>query len=265
MCKGGRNPVGVTIKARLMPGFFCKYTFFFNFTISLDVVDLHLTNIYTMRKLLLLGIALLTFAFADAQRGKQNPYHTPGTKEYIAETSKMIGVWNIESFVYGKKEKMGDVYTSGTLEIPDPEQTGKREVVLRFELPREVIDSRIKAWNKKGETIAVDSYAVIVVYQFNISNKGTLIYLESPSSTAEIKGSGEQLDNFVNTEYNFIASQTSMKEDGGLSGMLGAKLMQSATGIDFIPRLNGQMNYKDLKDDSFELISAQKTTLKLKK
>ncbi|MBP6365309.1 MAG: hypothetical protein KA300_04295, partial [Bacteroidales bacterium] len=119
--------------------------------------------------------------------------------------------------------------------------------------------------NKKGETISVDSYAVIVKYDLRIHNKGTLIYLENPSSTADIKGSGEQLENFINTEYNFIASQTSMKEEGGLSGMLGAKLMQSATGIDFIPRVNGQMNYKDLTDNSFELISAQKTTLKLKR
>ncbi len=218
-----------------------------------------------MKKLLLLGIALLSFTFADAQRGKNNPYHTPGTKEYIEETAKMIGTWNIESFVYSKKEKIGEVYTSGTLEIPDPEQTGKREVILRFELPRDVIDSRIKAWNKKGETINVDSYAVIVKYDLRIHNKGTLIYLENPSSTANIKGSGEQLENFINTEYNFIASQTSMKEEGGLSGMLGAKLMQSATGIDFIPRVNGQMNYKDLTDNSFELISAQKTSLKLKR
>ncbi len=218
-----------------------------------------------MKKLLLLGIALLSFTFADAQRGKNNPYHTPGTKEYMEETAKMIGTWNIESFVYSKKEKIGEVYTGGTLEIPDPEQTGKREVILRFELPRDVIDSRIKAWNKKGETINVDSYAVIVKYDLRIHNKGTLIYLENPSSTADIKGSGEQLENFINTEYNFIASQTSMKEEGGLSGMLGAKLMQSATGIDFIPRVNGQMNYKDLTDNSFELISAQKTTLKLKR
>jgi hypothetical protein len=218
-----------------------------------------------MKKLLLLGILLLSFTFADAQRGKNNPYHTPGTKEYIEETAKMIGTWNIESFVYSKKEKIGEVYTSGTLEIPDPEQTGKREIILRFELPRDVIDSRIKAWNKKGETISVDSYAVIVKYDLRIHNKGTLIYLENPSSTADIKGSGEQLENFINTEYNFIASQTSMKEEGGLSGMLGAKLMQSATGIDFIPRVNGQMNYKDLTDNSFELISAQKTTLKLKR
>ncbi|MDX9782853.1 MAG: hypothetical protein RBT35_07745 [Bacteroidales bacterium] len=218
-----------------------------------------------MKKLLLLGIVLLSFTFADAQRGKNNPYHTPGTKEYIEETAKMIGTWNIESFVYSKKEKIGEVYTSGTLEIPDPEQTGKREIILRFELPRDVIDSRIKAWNKKGETISVDSYAVIVKYDLRIHNKGTLIYLENPSSTADIKGSGEQLENFINTEYNFIASQTSMKEEGGLSGMLGAKLMQSATGIDFIPRVNGQMNYKDLTDNSFELISAQKTTLKLKR
>nr|MBP6454425.1 hypothetical protein [Bacteroidales bacterium] len=225
----------------------------------------HLTNNYTMKKLLLLGIVLLSFTFADAQRGKNNPYHTPGTKEYIEETAKMIGTWNIESFVYSKKEKIGEVYTSGTLEIPDPEQTGKREIILRFELPRDVIDSRIKAWNKKGETISVDSYAVIVKYDLRIHNKGTLIYLENPSSTADIKGSGEQLENFINTEYNFIASQTSMKEEGGLSGMLGAKLMQSATGIDFIPRVNGQMNYKDLTDNSFELISAQKTTLKLKR
>ena len=218
-----------------------------------------------MKKLLLLGIALLSFTFADAQRGKNNPYHTPGTKEYMEETAKMIGTWNIESFVYSKKEKIGEVYTGGTLEIPDPEQTGKREVILRFELPRDVIDSRIKAWNKKGETINVDSYAVIVKYDLRIHNKGTLIYLENPSSTADIKGSGEQLENFINTEYNFIASQTSMKEEGGLSGMLGAKLMQSATGIDFIPRVNGQMNYKDLTDNSFELISAQKTSLKLKR
>lgn len=218
-----------------------------------------------MKKLLLLGIVLLSFTFSVAQRGKNNPYHTPGTKEYIAETAKMIGIWNIESFVYSKKEKIGDVYTSGSLEIPDPERIGKRELILRFELPREVIESRIKAWNKKGETINVESYSVIVKYDLNIHNKGTLVYLENPSSTADIKGSGEQLENFINTEFNFIASQTSMKEEGGLSGMLGAKLMQSATGIDFIPRVNGQMNYKNITDNSFELISAQKTSLKLKR
>ena len=219
-----------------------------------------------MKKLLLLGLVLFSFTFAEGQRrGKSNPYHTPGTKEYIEETAKMIGTWNIESFVYSKKEKMGDVYVSGKLEIPDPEQTGKREIIMSFELPREVIDSRIKAWNKKGETINIESYSVVVQYEFNISNKGTLITFENPTSKPDIKGSGDQLENFINTEFTFIASQTSLKEEGGLGGMLGAKLMQSATGIDFIPRINAQMNYKNLKDDSFELISIQKTSLKMTK
>ena len=212
-----------------------------------------------MKKLVILSLIMISFLSLEA---KQNPYHTRGTKEYKEVTSKLLGLWNISSYTIKGDEKIGTTYPNATVEIKG---TNELTAVFRFTLPRDVIEQRIHAWNKKGATVSVDSYVVVGTYEFKIHKKGVLVYLDNPKTTVEITGSGEQLDNFRAIEKLYIEKQSSMKDGGGLTGMLGAKLMQEVTNTDFVPKIPSQVNYKNLADNSVDMVSIGKKDFKLTK
>lgn len=213
-----------------------------------------------MKKLVIFSLIMISFLNLEAK--KKNPYHTRGTKEYTEVTAKLLGLWNIASYTISGNEKMGATYPNATLEIKG---TNELTATFRFTLPRDVIEQRMRAWNKKGATVSVDSYIVVATYDFKIHKKGVLVYLDSPKTTVEITGSGEQLDNFRGIEKAYIESQSSMKESGGLTGMLGAKLLKEVSNTDFVPRIPSQVNYKNLTDNSVDLVSLGKKNFKLTK
>jgi len=214
-----------------------------------------------MKKHLIIGLALL----CSLSSSGKNPYHTAGTKEYTEVTSKLLGTWNIESF--GKKDdnKIGSTYKSGTVEFKFDQATNKWAAIFRFELPHSTIDERIALWNKKEKTLSVDSYAIVSEYQFMISKKGVLVTFENPSTKPEIKGSGEQIENFTASETTFISSQTSLKNEGGLGNLMVSAAIKGISGADFIPKIPTQVNYKNLADNSVDLVTLKKTDFKLTK
>ena len=218
---------------------------------------------------LLMGlIALFVFPFDGmAQKKKKgNPYHTKGTKEYTEVTSKLIGEWNIVSFAQKKDEKIGNLYEKATVEFGEFDENGNGGVaIFRFYLPKATIDERIASWNKEGVTVVVDSYVVEAKVDYKISEKGVLVYLENQFNVPDIKGSGDQLENFKGAEITFISSQSAMKEAGGVSNLVGAQIMKAASGTHFLPSIPTQVNYKNLEDTSCELITLQKINFKLTK
>lgn len=219
-----------------------------------------------MKKILAITLIFGCILTSYGQKRKKNPYHTEGTKEYTEVTSKLIGLWNIDSFGKKKDEKMGTLYDKATVEFKafnDREYGGK--AIFRFDIPRSIIDERIAAWNKKDATLAVDSYVVVVTVDYGIHKKGDLVYFESHINQPEIKGSGEQLTNFQATETGFITSQSEMKESGGLGNLAAAKFMKAVTGTDFVPKIPTQVNYKNLTETSVDLVSLQKLYFKLTK
>lgn len=215
--------------------------------------------------LLLSLFALFTMPF-EGMAKKDNPYHTKGTKEYEEVTAKLIGEWNIESFAMKKDEKMGTIYDKATVEFSDiSEDNDAGTVTFRFYITKSIVDDRIASWNEQGTTLTVDDYVVVAKLNYKIHKKGDLVYLESQINHPEITGSGEQLENFQGRETVFITSQSEMKESGGIDNMIGAKIMQKASGTDFVPSIPLQVNYKNITDSSVELITLQKTNFKLTK
>lgn len=210
-------------------------------------------------------IALLAFPF-EGMAKKGNPYHTKGTKEYNEVTAKLIGVWNIESFTHKKDERMGVVYDKATVEFTDiNEKEDGGKAIFRFYITEVIVDDRIASWNKEGTTLTVDNYIVVAEVNYKIHKKGDLVYLENQMNYPEIEGSGEQLSNFLGTETAFISSQSAMKESGGVDNLIGAKIVQKASKTEFVPNIPTQVNYKNLKDNSVELITLQKINFKLTK
>lgn len=222
------------------------------------------TNIFKQTFLLSL-IALFVFQF-DGMAKKKNPYHTKGTKEYEKVTSKLIGEWNIVSFAKKKDEKMGIIYDKATVEFKEFDESGDNGVaIFRFYIPKSIVDQRIESWNKNESTLEVDSYVVVAKMNYKIHKKGDLIYLENQDNYPEIEGSGDQIENFRAVEITFITSQSAMEESGGVGNLIGAKVMQKASGTDFVPSIPSQVNYKNLTDNSTDLVTIQKINFKLEK
>ena len=207
-----------------------------------------------MKKIIIFSLVLLFSITAYGKKKKKvNPYHTPGTEEYTKVTSKLIGVWTISSFTQQKKDKLA-AFDISTFELMGA--TGAK-AIFRFKLKKEIVDKRLHAWNRKGVTLTVDEYWVICKMDFKINKKGVLVYLENVQTTAEITGSGEQLENFQEVEALYIKKQSAMKESGGLGlkGMIGAKLLKEVSGVSFVIRIPDQINYKNLEDNSVEFIA----------
>ena len=209
-----------------------------------------------MKKIIIFSLVLLFSITAYGKKKKKvNPYHTPGTEEYTKVTSKLIGVWTISSFTQQKKDKL-TAFDISTFEFKNTSTKGG-VAIFRFKLKKEIVDKRLHAWNRKGVTLTVDEYWVICKMNFNINKKGVLVYLENVQTTAEITGSGEQLENFQEVEALYIKKQSAMKESGGLGlkGMIGAKLLKEVSGVSFVIRIPDQINYKNLEDNSVEFIA----------
>lgn len=217
-----------------------------------------------MKKVLIIGFGI--FCFFSSYGQKKNPYHTKDTKEYTEVTSKLIGVWNIESFGKKNDEKIGNVYEKATVEFKEFDEEGKNGVaIFRFVIPKSTVDERIAVWNKKETTLNVESYVVVATVKFKIHKKGVLVYFEDQINHPEISGSGDQLENFQGTETAFITSQSQMKQSGGIGNLVAAKMTKTITGTDFVPNIPNQVNYKDLTDTSVDLITLQKINFKLTK
>jgi len=217
-----------------------------------------------MKNLLIISFIMICFINVNGQ--KANPYQTKGTKEYEEVTSKLLGQWTISSFSSNGKEKIGDLYDKAIVEIKDFDEKGKGGVAtFRFTVKRDIIDNRIAIWNKKETTITIDSYEVISNVDYNINNKGDIIYFENQANSVEIIGGGEQLENFQAKENAFIQSQSSMKNSGGVRNLAGAQLLKSVSGTDFVPTIPGQVNYKDLSDKSVDFKTILKVEIKLTK
>lgn len=225
-----------------------------------------------MKNLLVVGLMMLLFVNVYAQRGERvkNPYQTVGTKEYQDFTAKLIGQWTVASFSIGGDEQIGTVYEKAKVEFKEFDEKGvAATAVFRFTLKKDIVDSRFeewnKRWNKKGEPVSIDSYDLISTVEYKIEKKGDIIYFDNQSNNVEIVGKGDPLESFQIKESAFIKTQSDMKNSGGVGNLVGAKLLKSVTGTNFVQRLPDQLNHKDLTDTSVELVSLSKRNFKLVK
>lgn len=201
---------------------------------------------------ILLALIALFLIQADGNAApKKNPYHNEGTPEYEQVTAKLIGEWNIESFMKKKDELMGVTYEKATVEfgyIGNNERWG--EATFRFYIARSIIDERIAPIKKNDdEVLTVDSYVVVTTVKYRIHKKGKLIYLEDQMNLPEIEGSGTELEKFRGLESSLLATQAAMSNSGGLDNMIGAQIMKQASKTDFVPAIPTQINYEDLTDN----------------
>jgi hypothetical protein len=219
-----------------------------------------------MKKLFVISFMLLCFIGANAKK-KPNPYQTKGTKEYEAVTAKLIGQWNISSFTSKGNEKIGgDLYDKATVEFKEFNESGDGGVaIFCFTINKSIVDKRIASRNKNETTIVVDSYQIISRTDYRINDSGDIIYFENQANSVDIKGSGEKFGTFNDLEGVFVQSQSSMKNTGGLANLAGAKLLKTVSETDFVPNIPGQVNYKNLTDNSVDFVTIFKVNLKLVK
>jgi hypothetical protein len=217
-----------------------------------------------MKRIVLLLALIMAVTATQAQRNKKNPYLTQDTPEYEALTAKMIGEWNIASFETTDGEQIGSTYPEASFVVSELGENGSLIGTLTVAINQEAIDQRLNAWNKKGETVTVDSYKVIANIQMEISKKGDILYFENQENSVAITGEGEQLENFIQAENLYVSSQSSMKNAGGLGNLAGASLMKSVSGIDFVPVIPQQFNFEEVTDTSLKIFQATLKKSKMK-
>ena len=222
-----------------------------------------------MKNLIIFGLFALCVSSvygAKEKKEKVNPYQTQGTEEYANVTSKLIGVWNIDSYKKSGKEMIGISFETATVEFTDFDAEAKSaKAVFTFVLKKDIVDNRISTWNKKETTLTVDKYEIVCTVDYSFNLKGILVYLENQKSTVSLQGSGDQLTNFELKEKAFIESQSQMKSSGGLGNLAMAGVLKSVTGTDFVPNIPDQVNYKNLTESGVELTTLTKTSFKLSK
>ncbi|EKD30927.1 MAG: hypothetical protein ACD_77C00447G0002 [uncultured bacterium] len=217
-----------------------------------------------MKKLILICLALFCFIGLVAQSKRGNPYHTSGTKEYQTVTAKLFGEWNITSFTKGKTERIGTDFVKASVDFKEFNENGNGGVVIfRFVIPQTVVDERVASYNKKGNAVTVDSYIIETTIDYKINKTGDIIYLENQMNKPIITGSGDKFDNFQINETEFITAQSELKNEGGATNLLTAKILKTISSTEFIPRIPSQVNYKNITDNSVDLITLSKTNFKL--
>ena len=217
-----------------------------------------------MKKLLLVGFVLFGFIGVNAQTKKSNPYHTSGTKEYQAVTAKLLGEWNISSFTKGKTERIGTDFDKASVDFREFNERGDGGVaIFRFTIPKAIVDERVASYNKNGDAVTVDSYVIEASVEYRIDKTGDIIYFENQMNKPVITGSGDKFENFENKETDFITAQSELKNQGGATNLMTAKILKSISSTEFIPRIPTQVNYKNITDNSADLITISKTNFKL--
>jgi hypothetical protein len=171
----------------------------------------------------------------------------PSTEQYKNVTSKLIGKWNLKSYIKGDDgEQIGTNYTSGTVEIAELKKKGKAGIVtMHFEVSRSIIDERIEVWNKKNKELEVEKYYIVATGNWHLSASGEILHMDDITLSVKISGTGKLLENFTGAENAFIESASLMKNSGGLGNMLGGKILQSASGTKgFSPKIPNQTNFE---------------------
>jgi len=217
-----------------------------------------------MKKLLLAGFILFCFMGVNAQTKRSNPYHTSGTKEYQAVTAKLLGEWGISSFTKGKAERIGTDFDKASVDFREFNERGEGGVaIFRFTIPKAIVDERVASFNKNGDAVSVDSYVIETSVEYRINKTGDIIYFENQMNKPVITGSGDKFENFENKETDFITAQSELKNQGGATNLMTAKILKSISSTEFIPRIPSQVNYKNITDNSADLITISKTNFKL--
>lgn len=217
-----------------------------------------------MKNLILIGLALFCFIGLVAQTKRENPYHTSGTKEYQAVTAKLLGEWNISSFTKGKTERIGTDFVKATVEIREfNESRDAGSAIFRFVIPQAFVDERVASYSKDGNSVTVDIYIIEATVDFRIDKTGDIIYFEKQMNKPIIKGSGDKFELFQQKESEFITAQSELKNEGGATNLMTAKLLKTISSTEFIPRIPSQVNYKNITDNSVDLITISKTNFKL--
>lgn len=192
-------------------------------------------------------IAFTLLIAVNVFAAKKNHFMDPSTDQFKNVTSKLIGKWNLKSYVKGNDgEQIGTNYTSGTMDIAELKKKGKAGIVtMYFEVSRSIVDERIEIWNKKNKELEVEKYYIVATGNWRLSSSGEILHMEDITLSVKITGTGKQLENFTGAENAFIESASLMKNSGGLGNMLGGKILQSASGTKgFSPKIPDQTNFE---------------------
>ncbi|BBE31970.1 hypothetical protein OSSY52_21110 [Tepiditoga spiralis] len=149
------------------------------------------------KSILLFFISLTVFLLilSSCSAPKPNNFMLPGTKEYIGTTGNLEGTWNVIEY-NDKNENFLKNFEKATLTFDFKNKVLKLEATV----PKEYIESSLKDWKAKWPDLKVTSYKVIINATCSISNSGEIIYVDEQKVSVEIKGSGENLESYIQME-----------------------------------------------------------------
>lgn len=149
------------------------------------------------KSILLIFVSLTVFLliFSSCSAPQPNNFMLPGTEEYIGTTEKLNGTWKVVEYKDNNENFLKNFQKAIiTFDFEN------KELKLEAVVPTEYIETSLKDWKAKWPDLKVDSYKVIINATCSLSKSGEIIYVEEQKVSVEIKGSGENLEGYIQME-----------------------------------------------------------------
>ena len=176
----------------------------------------------------------ITLACSITVSARKNPYMTEGTEEYKSVTSKVIGSWDVSSYIRDDRgEQVGPIYRGGTVEFKEPERAGRRgQVVFEFMLNDSIVKYRVNKFREDNPSFEVDKYSVVFTGAWDVYKKepDLIRFSMNDEMELEITGSADEIEDFKDGEEGALFGMKAMGAMGGIGGFVAQKATESATG-----------------------------------
>lgn len=167
---------------------------------------------------------------------KKNPYMVKGTEEYKNVTEKVIGNWEITSYVRNDRgEQISDIYKKATLELLF-DNNKRNNVVWKFYLSDSVVQARSTDDREKDSTLKIDNYILIFNGKWDIYDKEPNLFRFTMDDNPEIEimGSGNTIKDFESGQNALLGGTNALKNISGPAGFIASKAAKSKTGFNDI-------------------------------
>ncbi len=198
---------------------------------------------------------------------KKNPYMVRGTEEYKNVTEKVIGNWEITSYVRDDRgEQITGIYKKAALELLFDDNK-RNNAVWKFYLSDSVVQARSKDDREKDSTLKIDNYILLIKGKWDIYDKEPNLFRFTTGEEPEIEimGSGNTINDFASGQNALLGGTSALKNISGPAGFIASKAAKSKTGfndiiaqIPYKAEFTIKENVIDLKGNSNLLFKAKK-------
>lgn len=207
-------------------------------------------------RLLFSSALIFTVAFSSVH-AKKNPFMTKGTDEYKNVTEKVIGNWEVNSYIRDDRgEQLPGIYKKATIEFVGFEKDGKRSDILwKFYLSDSVVNARSNEDRTKDPTLKIDNYILKFKGKWDIYDKeANLLRIDiEKDPEIEILGSGNTINDFSKGQNGLLGGANALGNISGPAGFIASKTAKSGSGLnDIIAEFPFKAEFS-LKDNTIDL------------